>query len=478
MTNRILLGVAVALSASTASAQTLTPYQQLGRDLLKQLVETNTEHSIGSTTKAAELLAARFRAAGFPAADVTIVGPDTGFDAKDKNLVVRYRGAGRRRPILLIGHLDVVEAKPSDWVLDPFTLTEKDGHFYGRGTLDMKNGDASWVAAMLRLKQEGYVPPGDLILALTAGEEGPGYVGIQWLLDHKRDLIDAQYVLNADAGGGELRGGKPLALDVQAAEKVFFSVYLTAKNPGGHSSLPRKDNAIYALATALSRVAAYEFPFQTNAVTRGYFQRSAALMTNDPALAADMRAVSATESPDTAAAKRMAARTAFYNAQLRTTCVATMLQAGHAENALPQTAQATVNCRLLPGTRPDEVIATLKRVVADTSIAITVLSPAKPSDPSALTPDLDRAISQVTESIWGKLPIVPNMETGATDGLYLRNRGVPVYGVSGLFVDPTIDDDNRAHGLNERIGVKEYYDQLEFTYRLLKALPETNRVVP
>src|ERR1043166_94712 len=299
MTNRILLGVAVALSASTASAQTLTPYQQLGRDLLKQLVETNTEHSIGSTTKAAELLAARFRAAGFPASDVMIVGPDTGRDANNRNLVVRYRGAGRRRPILLIGHLDVVEAKPSDWVLDPFTLTEKDGHFYGRGALDMKNGDASWVAAMLRLKQEGYVPPGDLILALTAGEEGPGYVGIQWLLDHRRDLIDAQYVLNADAGGGALRAGKPIALDVQAAEKVFFSVHLTAKNPGGHSSLPRPDNAIYSLARALTRVASYQFPFRTNAVTRGYFQRSAALMANDPALAADMRAVSAANAPDT-----------------------------------------------------------------------------------------------------------------------------------------------------------------------------------
>src|ERR1043166_2891643 len=257
MTNRILLGVAVALSASTASAQTLTPYQQLGRDLLKQLVETNTEHSIGSTTKAAELLAARFRAAGFPAADVTIVGPDTGFDAKDKNLVVRYRGAGRRRPILLIGHLDVVEAKPSDWVLDPFTLTEKDGPFYGRGTLDMKNGDASWVAALLRMKQEGVVPAGDYILALTAGEEGGGgYNGIEWLMANAKGLVDAEDVVNADAGGGELRDGKPTALDVQAAEKVFHSVRLTARNPGGHSSLPRKDNAIYALAAALGRIAA------------------------------------------------------------------------------------------------------------------------------------------------------------------------------------------------------------------------------
>src|SRR4051812_472046 len=243
-----------------AGAQTLTPYRSMGRDIFRELIETNTEYSIGSVTKAAEKMAARFRAAGFPAADVMIVGPDTGTDAKDRNLVVRYRGAGKRRPVLLIGHLDVVEARPSDWVLDPFTLTERDGHFYGRGTLDMKNGAASWVAALLRMKQEGVVPAGDYVLALTAGEEGGGgYNGVQWLIANRRDLIDAQYVLNADAGGGELRNGKPAAFDVQAAEKVFHSFHLTARNPGGHSSLPRKDNAIYALASALTRLALYDF---------------------------------------------------------------------------------------------------------------------------------------------------------------------------------------------------------------------------
>src|SRR4051812_22891418 len=282
MNTRSAIALALTFAGAPLSAQTLTPYQQLGRDLLKELVETNTEHSIGSTTKAAELLATRFRAAGFPAADVTIVGPDTGVEAVNKNLVVRYRGAGSRRPVLLIGHLDVVEARPSDWVLDPFTLTEKDGHFYGRGTLDMKNGDASWVAALLRMKQEAVVPSGDYILALTAGEEGGGgYNGIMWLLENRRDLLDVQYVLNADAGGGELRNGKPVAFDVQAAEKVFHSVRLTARNPGGHSSLPRKDNAIYALAAALNRLAAYDFPMRTNAVTRGYFARNASLLSPD-----------------------------------------------------------------------------------------------------------------------------------------------------------------------------------------------------
>src|SRR5690349_13282982 len=285
----------LAALAHLGAQQPLTPYQQSGRDILRELVETNTEHSIGSTTKAAELLAARFRAAGFAANDIEVVSPDTGTDSKDKNLVVRYRGAGKRRPILLIGHLDVVEARRSDWARDPFTLVEENGYFYGRGTLDMKDGDAAWVAALLRMKQEGVVPQGDYLLALTAGEEGGGgYNGIQWLLASHRTLAgvpldSVQYVLNADAGGGELRNRQPTAFDVQAAEKVFYSVSLTARNPGGHSSLPRKDNAIYALARALARVSAYEFPAKPNDVVKAYFSKAAA--TVKPQVADDMRAV-------------------------------------------------------------------------------------------------------------------------------------------------------------------------------------------
>lgn len=460
----------LALPASAVAQQSsLTPYQSLGRDLLKEMVETNTEYSIGSTTKLAESLAARFRASGFPAADVRVVGPDTGKDAKDKNLVVRYRGRGARAPILLIGHIDVVEAKPSDWVLDPFKLTERDGHFYGRGTLDMKNGDASWVAALLRMKQEQIVPAGDIILALTAGEEGGGgYNGIQWLLAHDRDAIRAQYVLNADAGGGELRDGKPIAMDVQAAEKVFHSVRLTTHNPGGHSSLPRSDNAIYELAAALGRVAAYAFPFETNAVTRTYFSRTAALVPVD--VASDLRAVSASDTLDSAAATHLAARSAFYNAQLRTTCVATLIAGGHAVNALPQSASATVNCRMMPGSDPVAVERTIQRIVADSGVHVEAADTATASPPSPLPPDLERSLERVTASMWGTLPIVQDMETGATDGLFLRNAGMPVYGVSGLFVDPNNDEDMRAHGLNERISVRAFYDQLEFTYRLLKAL--------
>ena len=478
MTNRVQLGALAALAAiaiaalpGTAISQkaSLTPYQSLGRDLLREMVETNTEYSAGSTTKLAELIAARFRAAGFPAADVQIVGPDTGANAKNKNLIVRYRGSGKRQPILLIGHLDVVEAKRSDWVLDPFKLTEQDGHFYGRGTLDMKSGDASWVAAMLRMKQEHVVPAGDIILALTAGEEGGGgYNGITWLLDNKRDMIKAEYALNADAGGGELRDGKPISMGVQAAEKVFHSLHLTTHNVGGHSSLPVKENAIYQLAAGLGRVAAYNFPFETNAVTRAYFSRTAPLMPAE--LAAEMRAVSATATPDSAAAARLAARSAYYNAQLRTTCVATLIQGGHAGNALPQSARATVNCRMMPGADPVEVENTIRRVVADTGVEVTAADEATPSPPSPLPPKLDEILSRVTASVWSPMPIIPDMLTGATDGLYLRNAGMPVYGLNGLFADPNKDEDNRAHGLNERIGVKEYYDMLEFTYRLLKEL--------
>ncbi|HTL96705.1 MAG TPA: M20/M25/M40 family metallo-hydrolase [Gemmatimonadaceae bacterium] len=478
MSNRLRLRALPALAsaalltlpaAALAQQSSLTPYQSLGRDLLKQMVETNTEYSIGSTTKLAESLAARFRDAGFPAADVQVIGPDSGNDAKDKNLIVRYRGRGARAPILLIGHLDVVEAKRSDWVLDPFTLTERDGHFYGRGTLDMKDGDASWVAALLRMKKEGFVPAGDYILALTAGEEGGGgYNGIQWLLAHHRDATKAQYVLNADAGGGELRDGTPIAMDVQAAEKVFHSVRLTTHNPGGHSSLPRPDNAIYQLAAALVRVAAYEFPLQTNDVTRAYFSRTAALV--PPNVGADMRAVSASATPDSAAATRLAEQSAYYNAELRTTCVATLLQGGHAVNALPQTATATVNCRMMPGTDPAAVERTIRRIVADTAVEVAPADTATPSPPSPMPPALERALERVTASVWTSLPIIPSMETGATDGLFLRNAGMPVYGVSGLFVDPNKPEDTRAHGLNERIGVHAFYDQLEFTYRLLKEL--------
>jgi acetylornithine deacetylase/succinyl-diaminopimelate desuccinylase-like protein len=439
--------------------QAAPDYQKLGREILKELIETNTTHSTGSVTAASEKVAARLIAAGFPKSDVQIVGSAE----KKRNLVARYRGSGTRKPILLIAHLDVVEAKREDWSMDPFVLTEKDGFFYGRGTLDIKGGAATLVTAFIRLRQERWVPDRDLILALTADEEGGPDNGIDWLLTNRRDLIDAEYCINVDTGGGEVRGGKVTAIEVQAAEKVYQSFTLTVKNAGGHSSLPVKDNAIYQLAAGLQRLSAFEFPVRLNDVTRAYFERMAPL---SGANATDMRAV-AKNPPDAAAAKRLSTKSAFHNALLRTTCVATMLQGGHAENALPQMAQATVNCRMLPDEKPADVQATLARVIADPHIVVTPVAKPTPSPASPLVPDVLKAIDSAARTVYGTAPIVPFMETGATDGLFLRNQGIPVYGVSGIAFDP---DDVRAHGKDERIFVKSYYDGLEFVYQLAKGL--------
>ena len=447
--------------------QATSDSHKLGREILKELIETNTTHSTGSVTAASEKIAARLIAAGFPKADVQIVGTAE----KKRNLVARYRGSGTRKPILFIAHLDVVEAKREDWSMDPFVLTEKDGYFYGRGTLDVKGGAATLITAFLRLRQERWVPDRDLILALTADEEGGPDNGIDWLLTHRRDLIDAEYCVNVDTGGGEVRNGKVTALEVQAAEKVYQSFTLTVKNAGGHSSLPVKDNAIYRLAAALQHLSAFEFPVRLNDVTRAYFERMAPL---SAATAADMRAV-AKNPPDAAAAKRLSTKSAFHNALLRTTCVATMLQGGHAENALPQTAQATVNCRMLPDEKPADVQATLERVIADPQVVVAPVAKPTPSPASPLVPEVLKAIESAARTVYGGAPIVPFMETGATDGLFLRNKGIPVYGVSGIAFDP---DDVRAHGKDERIFVKSYDDGLEFIYQLTKGLAGTAASTP
>jgi acetylornithine deacetylase/succinyl-diaminopimelate desuccinylase-like protein len=407
-------------------------------------------------------MAARLVEAGFPKADVQVAG---GADKKG-NLVARYRGRGTRKPILFLAHLDVVEARREDWSLDPFVLTEKDGYLYGRGTLDVKGGAATLVAAFVRLRQEQFVPDRDLILALTADEEGGPDNGIAWLLATRRDLIDAEYCINVDAGGGELRGGKVTALDVQAAEKVYASFTLTVKNAGGHSSLPTKDNAIYRLSAGLQRLAAFEFPVRLNDVTRAYFDRTASSASAGTS-AADMRAVaSATSSP--AAAARLSAKSPYYNALLRTTCVATELRAGHAENALPQTAQATVNCRVLPDESLASVQPALERVLADPRIVVAPIAAPTPSPPSPLAPEVFKAIETAARAVWpAGVAIVPSMETGATDGLLLRNAGMAVYGVTGIAYDP---DDVRAHGKDERILVSSFSEGLEFAYRIARAL--------
>ena len=451
-------------------AQGLSPDQQLARDVLAELIAINTTHEHGNTTPAAEAMARRLLAAGLPAVDVQVLGPATG----NHNLVARLRGSGARRPILLLAHLDVVEARREDWSLDPFTLTEQDGFFYGRGTLDIKDMAALWVATLIRLKREGFVPDRDIVLALTAGEESGGdYNGVQWLLQNHRDMIDAVYCINGDSGDPLMRAGKMFARGVQASEKVYLSLVLTAQNPGGHSSLPPPpptgQNAIYDLAAALTRVGGYTFPVRLNEITRAYFTRVAGSL--PPAVAADVRGVLRTPL-DSVAAARLSAASPFFNAQLRTTCVATRVEGGHADNALPQSARAVVNCRLLPDDRPADVVAAIRRVVANDSIAVTVKDSAVPSPPSPLVPEVMGALERVTAAMWPGVPVVPNMETGATDGLFLRNAGMPVYGVSGVYLDA---DDIRAHGRDERIGVRAYYEGADFTYRFVKALTTRGR---
>jgi len=456
----------VLVAALVAQAQTLSPNQQRARDIFEQLININTTGSSGSTTLAANAMAKRLTDAGFPTADVQVLGRE---GSKNYNLVARFRGTGREKPILLLAHLDVVEARRDDWSLDPFTFVERDGFFYGRGTQDIKDGDAILVATLVRLKQEGYRPNRDLILALTTGEEGGSdYNGVEWLLANHRDLIDAAFVINMDAGDPVKLNGQRLMRTVQASEKVYVTFKLEVHNPGGHSSLPPKDNAIYRLAAALGRLSAYEFPAQLNEITRASFTRWSQLQPGQ--LAADMAAV-ARPTPDSAAIRRLSDASPLYNAQLRTTCVATELAGGHAENALPQSASATVNCRMLPGTPSEEVQRTLARVVNDTAVTISVVTAATPSPPSPLKPEIMDPVERVTKRLWN-IPVVPVMETGATDGLYLRNAGIPVYGVSGVFVDI---NDIRAHGKDERIGVQDYYDGAEYIYQLVKEVSSTRR---
>ncbi|MBI3261727.1 MAG: M20/M25/M40 family metallo-hydrolase [Acidobacteria bacterium] len=438
------------------------------REMFKELIEINTTDSVGDVTRAAEAVAARLTAAGFPDADVQVLGPNP----RKRNLVARYRGSGTRRPILLLAHLDVVEARREDWSADPFTFLEKDGFFYGRGTTDDKAMASSLTANLIRLRQEGFRPDRDLILALTADEEGGSFNGVDWLVKNHRPLIDAAFAIN-EGGSGQMKNGTYLTNEVQASEKVYQDFRLETKNAGGHSSRPVKDNAIYRLAAGLSRLAAFEFPVELNEVTRAYFDRMSGFQA-DLKLAADMRAA-ARPTPDPESAKRLAAASPYYNALMRTTCVATMLGGGHALNALPQTAGANVNCRILPGQSPSAVRRTLIDVLADPAISVAFVDEAKPSPPSPLTPEVMRPIESITKAMWPGVVVVPSMSTGATDGLYLRKAGIPTYGVEGLFGDM---DDVRAHGKDERVGVRQFFEAVEFHYRLIKALASTTTTSP
>jgi len=448
------------LLPSLAISQTLPPpeHRQLARAILEQLVEINTVRDSGAT-RAATALAKRLTGGGFPAEDLQLVGPKP----HKQNLVVRLRGRGKGEPILFLAHLDVVEARREDWSLDPFTLTERDGYFYGRGTMDIKDEAADLMANLLRLKAEGYVPDRDIVVALTDDEEGGDDNGVSWLLQHRPELIRAAYVINTDAGGGQMEHGRRLRNPVQTSEKIYATYLLEVTGAGGHSSLPPRDNAIYTLAQGLDRLSRFHFPVRLNPTTRAFFRQLARQEKGQ--IAGDLRAVSG-ESSNPQAARRLAA-VPMYNSSMRTTCVATMLQAGHAENALPQRAQATIQCRLLPGDSPEETRATLARVVADTLIRVTLPDKPEISPASPLSPEVMTAVERVTAAMWPGVVVLPVMDPWSTDGALLRRAGVAVYGLSGIFYDI---GDVRAHGKDERVGVQSFYEGVEFMYRLMKEL--------
>jgi acetylornithine deacetylase/succinyl-diaminopimelate desuccinylase-like protein len=449
------------LCALALSAQTMPPQadQQLARDIYKQFVEIQSGFTTGATTPVAEAAAARLKAAGFPDSDIFVGGANP----KKANLVVRYHGSGAAKPILLLAHEDVVEAKREDWSTDPFQFIEKDGFFYGRGTGDDKAQAAVWIANLIRYKREGFQPDRDIIVALTADEEGGGpFNGIDWLIKNHRDLIDSELALN-EGGWGESVGGKKISNDLQVSEKYVINFRFEVRNKGGHSSLPVPDNAIYHLAGALERLSKFGFPLKTNEVTAAYFAQMAKIEAGP--IKEDLAKV-ATGSQE--AMQKVAAATPAWNATLRTTCVATQLEGGHARNALPQLAAANVNCRVLPDDSPEYVQSTLQKVVADDQVSITVEGGEPGKGPSsALRPDVLNAVKRASEAQWPGVPVVPTMVMGATDGRYLRQAGIPTYGIQGFFMDR---DDIRFHGRDERMSVQSFYEGQTFLYELVKIL--------
>lgn len=454
--------------AAAVRAQERNGARQLARDIFKQLIEMDTTDTRGNVTTAAEAMAQRLLQAGFAEKDIIVAGPNE----RKKNLVARIHGTGKRKPVLFIGHLDVVEALREDWTTDPFQFIEKDGYYYGRGTSDMKDGDAILMTNFIRLKQEGYQPDRDLILALTADEEGGDWNGVDWLVKHHRGWIEAEYCINLDGGDFTSDKEKKLSGAVQAAEKVYVDFDLEVRNPGGHSSRPTRDNAIYHLAEGLARLGKHSFPVELNEITRAMLENGAALRSGQEA--ADMKAA-AQNPPDAPAVERLS-ENPTYNALMRTTCVATMVEAGHARNALPQRARANVNCRMLPGTDPQQVRETIVSVLADPQIRVGFVEqkdadgkPVTPVSvpPSPLRPDLMGVVEKTVHSMWPGLPILPVMSTGASDGKFLRMNGIPTYGISAVFSDL---NERRAHGQDERVLVESFHDAVEFNYRLLKEI--------
>jgi acetylornithine deacetylase/succinyl-diaminopimelate desuccinylase-like protein len=469
VTAAVLFVFAVLSATGQSRSASDDAYRQLARDIFKQLIEINTTDSSGSTTVAAEAMAQRLRDAGFPASDAQVLGPNP----SKGNLVARLRGTGTRRPILLIGHIDVVEARREDWSSDPFQFLERDGYFYGRGTQDMKSADAIMVSTLIRLRKEFFHPDRDLILALTADEETGASNGVEWLLRNHRDLIDAEFALNPDGGGVYSRNGKPVMMSVDATEKLYADYQLEVKNPGGHSSLPVPDSAIYHLTDGLARLEKYQFPFELSEITRAYFLRMATIETGQ--VAVDMKAITKNP-PDKAAIVRLDAEP-LAHATMHTTCVATRLDAGHANNALPQTARAVVNCRILPGHTAEEVRLGMIRLLADPKIVVRYISDAgeisdaAPNQPSgapvSLKPDVMQPLEKIANDMWPGIPVIPTMAAGASDGVFTNAAGIPTYEISGLAVD---FDDVRAHGRDERLRVDSFFGGLDFYDRFLKAL--------
>ncbi|HEY5441317.1 MAG TPA: M20/M25/M40 family metallo-hydrolase [Gemmatimonadaceae bacterium] len=469
-----LLAPLIAVSSTRAQAPLASPlpaeYQRLARDVLTEAVNTNTTASVGSTSALARKLQARLLAAGYATGDVHIVGSDP----KNQNLIVRLRGRPSvKKPILLAAHLDVVEATKADWTADPFTLRLENGFFLGRGAEDDKSGVTVLITNLIRWKREKWTPDRDVIAFFSADEESDATKGVQWVLAHARNLIDAEFCLNTDGGGVELANGKPRAFGVEASEKVYVTFRLAATNPGGHSSRPRPDNAIYQLAHALARLESYTFPVKLNEVSRTQLERSAALQSPDTA--ADMRLIAkgyANSSPDAEAQAAMArlSREPSFNALFRTTCVATMLDGGHAENALPQRARATVNCRMLPNDSPAEVEQTIKRIAGD-SVAVTVVYAPVPSEPSPLRADLMSLLDQLSVRYFPGAPVIPAMALGASDGLYLRNAGIPTYSLSAI---AEVDGESNAHGLNEKVRERSIYGAVAFWNDMVRGLAVTH----
>ncbi len=432
--------------------------KKLALEIFKEMIESKSGFDTGPTTPIAESVAARFKAEGFPASDIFIGGANP----RKANVVVRYHGTGGRKPILLLAHIDVVEAKREDWTTDPFVFLEKDGYYYGRGTSDDKAQAAVWVANLIRYKREGFKPDRDLILALTADEEGGGpYNGVDWLLKNHRELIDADFALN-EGGRGEMLHGKRIANDIGLAEKTYADFRFEVRNKGGHSSRPVKDNAIYHLASALTKLSDFNFPLEVNEVTKAYFGQMAKIETGD--ISKTMQQVS--EGSQEAMAK-LAALSPGYNSMLRTTCVATQLEGGHAPNALPQLAAANVNCRIFPADKVEDIFAALKKLTETDQVTVTIKQDEGAAPPSPLRPDVMKAFNQVTDSMWPGVITLPSMSTGASDGRYLRASGIPTYGVQGFFDER---DGGRAHGRDERIPVESFYEGQTFLYEIVKIL--------